>query len=103
MVKYSLALLAALAASSSVLAFIAPSSKPILKLPMLMSSTSSTTSTTTRTPKRTLQDRSSEEAVSLLRDIIQAAYEAGPRAAPSRTIQAYVAITRTLQDFSPIS
>jgi len=102
MVKYSLALLAALAASPSVSAFVAPSSKHTLKLPMLMSSTSSTTSTTTRTPKRTLQDRSSEEAVSLLRDIIQAAYEAGPRAAPSRTIQAYVAITRTLQDFSPI-
>ena len=86
MVKYSIALFAALA-SSSVSAFVAPS-KPTLKMqPMLMSSTSSTTSTTTRTPKRTLQDRSSEEAVSLLRDIVQAAYEAGPRAAPSRTIQ----------------
>jgi len=101
MVKYSLSLLAALAASSSVSAFVAPS-KPTLKMQPIAMSTSSTTSTTTRTPKRTLQDRSSEEAVSLLRDIVQAAYEAGPRAAPSRTIQAYVAITRTLQDFSPI-
>lgn len=37
-----------------------------------------------------------------MRDIVKAAYDAGPRAAPSRTLQAYVAISRTLQDFSPI-
>lgn len=38
----------------------------------------------------------------MIRDIVTAAYDAGPRAAPSRTLQAYVAISRTLQDFSPI-
>ena len=34
--------------------------------------------------------------------MIRAAYDAGPRAAPSRTLQAYVAVSRTLQDFSPV-
>jgi len=34
--------------------------------------------------------------------VIRAAYDAGPRAAPSRTLQAYVAVSRTLQDFSPV-
>ena len=34
--------------------------------------------------------------------MIRAAYDAGPRAAPSRTLQAYVAVSRTLQDLSPV-
>ena len=66
-----------------------------------MSSTGPTSSTSSR-KKRSVRDRSSQETVSLIRDITQAAFDAGPRAAPSRTIQAYIAISRTLQDFSPI-
>jgi len=111
-VKYQLSvLLVALAAASSA-AFLAPKPTPLQRRPlrspnaislaMSSSSNSSNSNSSTSRPKRTLRDRSSEEAVSLLRDIVQAAYDAGPRAAPSRTIQAYLAIARTLQDFSPI-
>lgn len=67
-----------------------------------MSTRTSTTTSTTSRPKRSLRDRSAQEAISLLRDITQAAFEAGPRAAPSRTLQAYFAISQTLTDFSPI-
>merc|ERR1719148_256983 len=56
---------------------------------------------TTR-PKRTLQDRTSTEAIELIQDVLKSAFEAGPRAAPSRTFQAYIAITRTLQDSLPM-
>ena len=118
MVKYQLsALLVALAASPA-MGFVDPKlvAPPALHRPAdspaanalsphsmsTRSSSSSNASTTTSRPKRTLQDRSSQEAVGLMRDIIQAAYDAGPRAAPSRTLQAYFAISRTLQDFSPI-
>ncbi|KAL7467785.1 hypothetical protein ACHAXS_008025 [Conticribra weissflogii] len=66
-----------------------------------MSSAGSSTATSRR-KKRSVQDRSTQEAISLIRDITQAALDAGPRAAPSRTLQAYLAISRTLQDFSPI-
>lgn len=78
MVKYNLSLLVALVASSVSTAFVVPpkSSTLLLKSRLAMSSTNS--ATTTR-PKRTIRDRSSEEAVSLLRDIVQAAYDAGPR------------------------
>jgi hypothetical protein len=55
-----------------------------------------------RRPKKTVQDRSQEEAISLVRDIIQAAVDAGPRAAPARTLQAYMALSTTLRDFSPL-
>ena len=65
----------------------------------LFSSTRS--SAPTRRPKRSVQDRSSEEALSLIRDVTQAAMQAGPRSAPLRTLQAYVALSRTLQDFVP--
>eukprot|EP00978_Attheya_sp_CCMP212_P038724 scaffold194798_cov44-Attheya_sp.AAC.1 len=54
-----------------------------------------------RRPKKTVQDRTQEEAISLVRDIIQAAVDAGPRAAPARTLQAYMALSTTLRDFSP--
>ena len=82
MVKYNLSLLVALAASSvsSTAAFVVPppkSSTSILQKSRL--AMSSTNSATTTRPKRTIRDRSSEEAVSLLRDIVQAAYDAGPR------------------------
>ena len=129
MPKYKLsALLLALAASSSSSAAFSPPKRPAptttIATRLLATSNRSTTTASSssssssssaskssaatattpprRPPKRTLRDRSSDEALSLLRDIARAAYEAGPRAAPSRTLQAYAAVSRTLQDFSPL-
>lgn len=81
MVKYNLSLLVALAASSvsSTAAFVVPPKSSTLILQKSRLAMSSTNSATTTRPKRTIRDRSSEEAVSLLRDIVQAAYDAGPR------------------------
>ena len=73
MVNYNLSLFVALVASSVSTAFVVPHKSSTLLLQ------SSTNSATTTRPKRTIRDRSSEEAVSLLRDIVQAAYDAGPR------------------------
>lgn len=111
MVKYKLCvLLAASLSASPSAAFMAPKHIPTTGLLIQTAEDTSTslsmsspfsTSTISSRPKRTLRDRSSQEAVSLLRDIVQAAYDAGPRAAPSRTLQAYVAVSRTLQDFVP--
>ena len=110
MVKYQLVALIAAEATATTAAFVASPTqttplihKSIVTLSSSRSSTSTTTSNnSSRAKKRSVRDRSSQEAVSLIRDIVQAAYEAGPRAAPSRTLQAYIAISRTLQDFSPI-
>lgn len=69
-----------------------------------MVSTSSSTpssSTTSKRRKKTVQDRSQEEAISLIRDVVQAVYEAGPRAGPARTLQAYNAVINTIRDFMP--
>ena len=95
--KYSFkALILALTAVSS--SAFAPLMHPTARAaPLSMSTRSSTASR----PKRTIRDRSREETISLVCDITQAAFEAGPRAAPSRTLQAYIAVSRTLQDFSP--
>lgn len=68
---------------------------------ILKSSTENTRQSTKR-PKKSVQDRTQEEALSLIRDMVQAAVESGPRAGPARTFQAYMAITRTIQDFSPL-
>lgn len=54
-----------------------------------------------RKPKKSFRDRSQQEAISLIQDIVQAAIDAGPRAAPARTLQAYLAVTSTAQDFFP--
>jgi aarF domain-containing kinase len=51
--------------------------------------------------KKSLQDRTPEEAASLIQDIIQAAVEAGPRAGPARTFQAYLAFRDTFREFLP--
>lgn len=69
--------------------------------PPNMVSTSTPSSPSIRRPKKSVQDRTQEEAISLIRDVIQAAIEAGPTAGPARTLQAYLAVTRTLQDFLP--
>lgn len=112
MAKYHLyALIAALAASSCAAFQAQPTQlhraplRPVnhsAPTALAMSSSSSSSTSTTPRPKRTLRDRSSQEAVTLIRDIVQCAYDAGPQAAPARTLQAYIAISRTLQDFSPI-
>jgi len=62
---------------------------------------STSSSTRTRRPKKTVADRTQAETQSLIQDIVKAAIEAGPRAGPARTIQAYRALTRTIQDFIP--
>lgn len=61
---------------------------------------SSTAGTTVR--KKSIRDRTQQEAISLVQDIVQATIEAGPRAGPARTLQAYLALTRTVRDFLPI-
>lgn len=66
-----------------------------------MVSTSTPSPSSSKRPKKSVQDRTQEEAISLIRDVVQAVYEAGPRAGPARALQAYVAVTRTLQDFLP--
>lgn len=78
------------------------SSRAVGGVPSLnMQSTSTPLSSSRRRPRKSVQDRTQEETISLIRDVLQAAIDAGPRAGPARTIQAYLAITRTLQDFLP--
>ena len=48
-----------------------------------------------------MQDRTPQEAASLVQDIIKAAVDAGPRAGPARTLQAYRAFATTAQEFLP--
>jgi len=67
----------------------------------LQATTSSPGTTRSQRPKKTVQDRTQEEAASMIKDIIQAAVEAGPRAGPARTIQAYLALRETLREFLP--
>ncbi|KAL7551571.1 hypothetical protein ACHAWF_018422 [Thalassiosira exigua] len=70
--------------------------------PLFMSTTPSSSSAPPKPrPKRTLRDRSPAEALDLLRDVARAAYDAGPRAGPARTLQAYAALSRTVRDFLP--
>ena len=51
--------------------------------------------------KKTVQDRSREEARSLIHDIVRSVAEAGPRAGPQRTFQAYRAFDQTAREFLP--
>jgi len=48
-------------------------------------------------------DRTQQEAVDLVRDIVRLTVEAGPRAGFTRTLQAFNAVSTTVQDFLPIS
>ena len=54
-----------------------------------------------RRVKKTVRDRTNEEALSLIRDVIQAGVEAGPQAGVIRSLQAYYAVTSTISDFLP--
>eukprot|EP00557_Chaetoceros_sp_GSL56_P012792 CAMPEP_0176486238 /NCGR_PEP_ID=MMETSP0200_2-20121128/5461_1 /TAXON_ID=947934 /ORGANISM="Chaetoceros sp., Strain GSL56" /LENGTH=615 /DNA_ID=CAMNT_0017882925 /DNA_START=165 /DNA_END=2012 /DNA_ORIENTATION=+ len=63
---------------------------------------SNNTTNNNNNKKKTLADRTQAEVQSLLQDILKAIIEAGPRAGPARTLQAYQAFTRTLQDFIPL-
>lgn len=54
-----------------------------------------------RKPKKSVTDRTQEEAISLIQDIIQAAVDAGPQAGPARTFQAYKAFSETFREFLP--
>lgn len=55
-----------------------------------------------RRPKKTVQDRTQAEAVSLIQDVIQAAVEAGPQAGPARSFQAFTAFRDTFREFLPL-
>jgi aarF domain-containing kinase len=81
-----------------------PSATPMLTLSAFQSSSAKSPSTTTTTPRRTkksLRDRTPEEASSLVRDVIRAAMDAGPRAGPLRVFQAYRAFDQTLREYLP--
>jgi aarF domain-containing kinase len=54
-----------------------------------------------RPPKKTVADRSQQEAISLIQDVIKTAVDAGPRAGPARTLQAYIAFSETFREFLP--
>jgi aarF domain-containing kinase len=54
-----------------------------------------------RKVKKSVTDRTQEEAISLIQDIIQAAVDAGPQAGPVRTFQAYKAFSETFREFLP--
>lgn len=51
--------------------------------------------------KKTVSDRTQEEVVSLIQDIVQAAVDSGPQAGPARTFQAYRAFSETFRGFLP--
>lgn len=82
-------------------AFLGPHAENTLRDTSLrMSSTAGTARAAPK--KKSVRDRTQQEAVSLIQDIVQASVEAGPRAGPARTLQAYLALTRTVRDFLPI-
>lgn len=66
-----------------------------------MSSRATTSSSSRSQRKKSVTDRSQEEAVALIQDIVQAAIDAGPRAGPARTFQAYRAFADTFKEFLP--
>ena len=66
-----------------------------------MSAPSSSTTGASRR-KKSFQERTPQETFSLVQDVLTAVLEAGPRAGPARTLQAYRALTTTIQDFVPI-
>lgn len=65
------------------------------------SASASSSNTSRRRRKKTLQDRTQQETISLLQDVLTAVVDAGPRAGPARTLQAYRAISSTIRDFVP--
>ena len=104
----------ALSLSQPAMAFapIKPSNAPTTSTSRTSSTTHLSMSTTTASkpksstsktikPKKTVADRTQAETQSLIEDLLKAVIEAGPRAGPARTLQAYKAITRTIQDFIP--
>ena len=67
---------------------------------LYMSSRTTTTATGSQR-KKTLADRSQAEAIDLVQDIVRAAVDAGPRAGPARTFQAYRAFSQTMVEVLP--
>jgi len=81
---------------------VTPHRKTNLISTSLSSSTApSSTTETSRRKVKTISDRTQEETLSLIQDVIQATVEAGPRGGIARTLQAYYAVTSTLRDFLP--
>jgi aarF domain-containing kinase len=54
-----------------------------------------------RRVQKSVRDRTQEETFSLIKDVLRAAVDAGPRAGPARTMQAYRAFATTAQEFLP--
>lgn len=65
-------------------------------------SQSRSTANSKRRTTRTVADRTQEETANLIRDIVQAAVDAGPQAGPLRTLEAYRAVTGTIREFYPL-
>lgn len=76
-------------------------STPMILSRLKMSSRATPSSSGNSRRKKSVTDRTQQEAVALIQDIIQAAMDAGPRAGPARTFQAYRAFAETFKEFLP--
>jgi aarF domain-containing kinase len=92
----TVALLLAFVAATT--AFVSPLQKSNAPSPLFMSFSNQVQR---RRPTKSLLDRTPQEAVSLIQDVLRATIEAGPRAGPARTLQAYRAVTKTTREFLP--
>lgn len=72
----------------------------VVQTPLYMAQSTGSTRRKKRRQK-TFADRTPEEAIDLIKDVIQTAVDAGPRAGPRRTFQAYLAFTDTAREFLP--
>lgn len=66
------------------------------------SSSATASSTSNRKRPKSVTDRTQAETIALIQDVVQASIDAGPRGGIARTLQAYRAVTTTLQDFLPV-
>jgi len=66
------------------------------------SSPSDSSSSSPRGRKKNISDRTREETAELIRDLFQATVDAGPQAGVARSLQAYRALSTTIEDFLPL-
>jgi aarF domain-containing kinase len=100
MFKARFAILSALVALSAAFTVINQKhhGSPTSAMPMSFSSPSTSQR---KSMKKSLRDRTPQEATALVQDILRAAMDAGPRAGPARTWQAYLAVSNTMREFLP--
>lgn len=83
-------------------AFVPPASTPVASTKTALEMASSIPGESRpRRKVKTAQDRTPAEFQSLVQDIIQTAVDAGPKAGPARTLQAYRAFSKTAREFLP--